>query len=106
MIMFVAAVMLAGADSAEVRHGFVECLKTAVAKAKTQNVGADGFVDFARSTCAGAEQPFKSMLTDANVKHGMSKKASATDASQQVSDYYSEWQDNYSADLTPASSPK
>lgn len=106
MIMFVAAMMLAGADSADVRHGFVACLKTAVAKAKTQNVAATGFVDFARTTCADAEQPFKSMLTDANVKHGMSKKASASDASQQVSDYYSEWQDNYSSELTPASAPK
>lgn len=105
MIVIAAALLLAGAD-ADLRHDFVSCLKNASAQALQQKVAADGFVAFARTTCAGAEEPFKAALVSANAQHGMSRKDSASDASQQVSDYYAEWKDKYSADAPPAAAPK
>lgn len=103
MIVIAAAMMLAGADpGAGLRHGFVECLKTASSQAKTQKVGVDGFVAFAHTTCANAEAPFKSSLIDADVQHGMSHKDSASDAESQLSDYYSEWLDHYKFDMKSA----
>ncbi len=97
MIFLAAAMMLAG-GGADLRHDFVACLKTASVKAQTQKIAADGFVDFARTTCAGAADPFKAMLVDANIKHGMSRKESASDAESQLKDYYSEWHDKYAED--------
>jgi hypothetical protein len=105
MIVLVAAMMLAGSD-ADVRHDFVACLKTAQAQAEQQKIGADAFVNFARTACAAAEQPFKAALVNADVQHGMSRKDSASDANQQVSDYYHEWNDRYSADAPPPAAPK
>jgi hypothetical protein len=105
MIVIAAALLLAGSD-ADVRHDFVSCLKTAATQAQQQKIAADGFVPFARNACAGVEQPFKASLLNANVQHGMSRKDSASDANQQVSDYYSEWKDKYSADAPPPSAPK
>lgn len=102
MIVFVASMMLAAAGSgADSRHDFVQCLKGAAAQAKTQKIGADGFVAFARTTCAASEEPFKASLVSANVSHGMSRKDSVSDAASQVSDYYTEWHDNYAADSPP-----
>lgn len=106
MIVIAAALLLAGAD-ADLRHNFVSCLKNAATQAQQQKVAADGFVAFARTTCASAEEPFKASLVSANAQHGMSRKDSASDASQQVSDYYTEWQDKYSADApAPSAAPK
>jgi hypothetical protein len=108
MIVFVAAMMLAGADAGgDVRHDFVQCLKGALTQAKTQKMGVDGFVAFAKTTCASSESPFKASLVSADVSHGMSHKDSLSDAESQVSDYYSEWHDNYAAEAeTPVSKPK
>ena len=103
MIVLVAAAMLAGSD-VDLRHSFVTCLKTAASEAQRQKVGADGFVAFARTACAGSEEPFKAALISADVQHGMSRKESAADASQQVGDYYKEWNDKYSSDLPPPAS--
>ena len=105
MIGLVASILIAGAGSgADLRHDFVQCLKTAAAQAKAQKIGADGFAAFAQTTCAGAEAPFKASLTSANVSHGMSKRESAADAAAQVKDYYSQWDGNYAADA-PAPAP-
>lgn len=107
MIVFVAAMMLAGGDPGDLRHDFVQCLKGALTQAKTQKMGVDGFVTFAKTTCAGSEAPFKASLVSANVSHGMSKRESLSDAESQLSDYYSEWHDNYAADSdAPAAKPK
>ena len=97
MIVIAAALLLAGSD-VDLRHSFVSCLKSASAEALRQKVAADGFVDFARTTCAGTEQTFKASLVNANVQHGMSRKESDSDARQQLSDYYAEWKDKYAAD--------
>jgi hypothetical protein len=105
MIVLVAAMMLVG-SGADVRHDFVACLKTAQNQAEQQKIGADGFVNFARTACASAEQPFKAALVNANVQHGMSRKDSASDANQQVSDYYHEWNEKYAADAPPPSPAK
>lgn len=99
--------MLAGSGAgADLRHDFVQCLKGAASQAKTQKVGIDGFIDFARTNCANSEAPFKSSLVSANVTHGMSRKESASDAASQLSDYYAEWLENYKTDLGPAPAPK
>jgi hypothetical protein len=106
MIVIVAAMMLAGADG-DVRHDFVECLKGALTQAKNQKMGVEGFVAFAKTTCATSETPFKASLISADVSHGMSRKESLSDAESQVSDYYSEWHDNYAAESdTPVAKPK
>lgn len=99
--------MLAG-SGADARHDFAECLKQADSKAQMQKIGADGFVAFAQTTCSSAQAPFESSLVSSNVSHGMSKKAAATDAASQVSDYYSERLDNYKVELEPlpAAKPK
>lgn len=104
MIVIAAAMLLAGAD-ADLRHNFVSCLKNAAVQAEQQKIAANGFLAFARTACASAEEPFKASLVSTNAQHGMSKKDSASDASQQVSDYYSEWNDKYSADA-PSAAPK
>jgi hypothetical protein len=104
MIVIAAAMLLAGAN-ADTRQTFVSCLKTAATQAQQQKVAADGFVAFARTQCAGAEDPFKASLVSANVQHGMSRKDSASDASQQVSDYYTEWSAKYADDAPPPAAP-
>lgn len=101
MIVIAAALMLAG-SGADLRASFVSCLKSATTEASHKSVAAGGFIDFARTTCAAAEGPFKASLVDANVAHGMSRKDSASDASDQLSDYYKEWSDKYSADAPSA----
>jgi hypothetical protein len=105
MIVIAAAMLLAGSE-ADLRHSFVECLKSASVNAQRQSIASDGFVAFAKAACAAAEGPFRSTLVNANVQHGMSKKESASDASQQVSDYYSEWNDKYSADAPAPAAAK
>jgi len=102
MIVIAAALLLAGAD-ADLRHNFVSCLKTAADQAQQQKIAADGFMAFAHTACASTEEPFKASLVNANAQHGMSRKDSASDASQQMSDYYGEWNDKYSADAPPPS---
>lgn len=107
MIVIAAALLLAGSGG-DVRDTFVSCLKSASTQAQHQKIAAGGFVDFAKTSCAGAEEPFKASLMNADVQHGMSQKDSASDASEQLSDYYNEWKEKYSADApaAPASAPK
>jgi hypothetical protein len=100
MITIVIAAMLGGAGTeADLRHNFVQCLKTSVEQAKTQKVAIDGYVAFARSTCATSGSPFKAALINADVQHGMSHKDSVSDADSQLDDYFSEWLDHYKSDV-------
>jgi hypothetical protein len=105
MIVLAAAMMLAGGD-ADLRHDFVACLKSASTKAQSQKIGVDGFVAFAKSTCADSAEPFKATLVNADIQHGMSRKESNSDAESQLSDYYSEWHDKYAADAPPPAAVK
>lgn len=98
--LFVAA-MLAGAG-ADLRHDFADCLKQASTRARNEKVGVEGFVAYAKTNCANAQSPFQSSLVSANVSHGMSKKAAASDAASQIDDYYSERLDSYKFDAEPA----
>ena len=100
MIGLVLTMLIAG-SGADLRHDFAECLKLADTKAQNQKIAAEGFVDFARTTCSTAAGPFEASLTTANVKNGMSKKAAAADAAGQIKDYYSERLDNYNIELEP-----
>ena len=100
MIVIAAALLLAGGGD-DFRTSFVSCLKTASTEASRKKLAADGFIDFARTSCAGTEESFKASLITANVAHGMSRKDSASDASGQLSDNYKEWSDKYSAEAPP-----
>ena len=105
MIGIVVTMLLAGAG-ADLRHDFADCLKQADVKAQNQKIAAEGFVDFARTTCSTAAAPFEAALTTANVKNGMSKKAAAADAASQINDYYSERLENYKIELQPLAPEK
>ena len=106
MILIAAALMLAGGDQGALRQSFSACLKQANSEAKAQNLVADGFVAFARGKCSGVAEPFQSSLTSANVSHGMSKKAAASDAATQIDDYYTERLENYKIEIQPLMAPK
>lgn len=101
MISVIAFAVMLAAGSGDARHDFVVCLKDASSQAKTQKIASDAFEAFARTNCAAVSEPFKSQLVAADVQHGMSRKDSVSDADSQISDYYSEWLDNYSASLEP-----
>jgi hypothetical protein len=105
MIGIVVTMLLAGAG-ADLRRDFATCLKQASSKAQTEKVAADGFVAFARTTCASTEAPFQASLTTTNVSHGMSKKAAATDAADQIESYYTERLENYKIELQPLAPEK
>ena len=100
MIGIVMSMLLAGAG-ADLRHDFADCLKQADTKAQSQKVAVEGFVAFAKTTCASAQAPFESSLTTTNVSHGMSKKAAASDAADQIDSYYSERLENYKIEIEP-----
>lgn len=107
MIGIVVSMLIAG-SGADLRHDFADCLKQADAKAQNQKIAAEGFVDFARTTCSTAAEPFEAQLTTTNVKNGMSRKAAAADAASQIKDYYTERLENYKIELEPlpAGKPK
>lgn len=103
MIMLIAAMMLAGGgNGADSRHDFVTCLKQASVDAKSKKIGADGFADFAKTSCAAVEAPFKASLVSTDVSHGMSRRDSDSDAASQISDYYSERADSYKFEVESA----
>ncbi len=105
MIGIFVTMLLAGAG-ADLRHDFADCLKQADSKAQTQKLAAEGFIAFAKTTCAGSQAPFESSLTSANISHGMSKKAAATDAADQIDSYYTERLENYKISLQPLPAEK
>lgn len=100
MIGIVMTMLLAG-GGLDLRHDFAACLKQADSRAQTQKVAAEGFVEFARSACEAAAAPFEASLTSANISHGMSKKAAAADAADQIKSYYEERLENYKIELQP-----
>ena len=61
MIGIFVTMLLAGAG-ADLRHDFADCLKQADSKAQTQKLAAEGFIAFAKTTCAGSQAPFESSL--------------------------------------------
>ena len=83
----IAAAVAVQAGSDDPRRAYVSCLKDAVASAKGANVAADGFNDYAHTTCATIEGSFRSKLVQFNVTNGMSKKSAAEDAQIQLDDY-------------------
>ncbi|HEU5482987.1 MAG TPA: hypothetical protein VFU80_07860 [Sphingomicrobium sp.] len=96
MIVTVLAAMMAmqaGADGP--RNAYRSCLNNAVSSAKTANVTADGFKDYAHKTCASAADGLKSKLVAFNVKNGMSKKAAADDADIQLDDYLYSYEEKF-----------
>ena len=100
MIGLVVSMLIAG-TGADLRHDFAECLKQADSRAQNQKIAAEGFVDFAKTTCSTSAAPFEASLTSANVSHGMSRKAAAADAADQIKSYYDERLENYKIELQP-----
>jgi hypothetical protein len=100
MIVFVAAMMLSGANPSDaLMINFSNCLKTAHSKARSQNVSVDNFDAFLRNACASTEQPFRRSVLQTDIQHGMSKKDATADADWMVNDYYSERLDNYKDEM-------
>jgi hypothetical protein len=100
MIGIVVTMLIAG-SGADLRHDIADCLKQADSRAQSQKIAPEGFVDFARTTCSTAAAPFESALTSTNVKNGMSKRAAAADAADQIKSYYDERLQNYKIELEP-----
>ncbi len=103
IVKFAAAAltMMATAASADARQDYVSCLNGAVGTAKTANVRADGFKDYAHKTCAAVEDGFKAKLVSFNVKNGMSKTAAAKDADLQLDDYLYTYEEKYRYSAEP-----
>ena len=97
----IAAAMGMQAGSDDPRREYVSCLKDAVVSAKSANVGAEGFDDYAQKTCAAIEGSFRSKLVSFNVKNGMSKKTAAEDAQIQLDDYMYTASEKYRYSMEP-----
>lgn len=99
--MLVAAALMAGSGSGDLRHEYSSCLNDAVGTAKTAKVEIDGFKDYARKTCATVEDGFKTTLVSFDVKNGMSKTAASKDADVQLDDYVFTAQERYRYAVAP-----
>lgn len=95
LMPMIAAAMLVQGSPADSRTAFRNCLSDAVARAKTDNVTADSFKDYAQKSCAAAENSFKSKLVSFNVKNGMSKKTADEDAELQLEDYLYTYEEKF-----------
>ena len=102
--IMVAAALLAGV-SADPRQAYNACLRDAVANAKIAKVPPDGFKAYAQQSCAGAEDSFRKVLADFNVKNGMGKKSAVEDAQVQIDDYVYTADENYRFSIQPPRKP-
>ena len=84
-VIVLAAVQSAAINSA--RDGLRNCFKAAIAQAKTDKVGKDGFGPFARGKCAAQEQSFTAAVWAFDSKNKVSKKQSNADAELQIEDF-------------------
>ena len=91
MIVLALALMLAGATENSARAHFTACLKTAYEKGGDQKIAPDGFVAFAKLTCAGDIAGFRSSVISYDVKAGWTRKKAEPDADSQVGDYLDDW---------------
>lgn len=101
VIVLAAAMMMVQAGSGDARAAYRSCLNDAVVSAKSANISADGFKDYAQKTCAAMEQAFKAKLVSFNVKNGMSKKEAAEDAQIQLEDYMYPYDEKYRYSAQP-----
>jgi hypothetical protein len=90
MIVAFVALMAAPIDTAAKapRTAFAECLKQALAEARTQKVAADAFDAFARTQCATTEDALKKAVMAIDVRNGIARKDAADNARQEMDDYY------------------
>jgi len=86
---------------------FRGCLRQAVSKANSENVGADAIETYLRSACTVQAQSLRNALVAFRLKNGMARKAAAEDATMTVDDYVATPVDNYKfrvSSQAPASS--
>ena len=99
MIALIAAsamYMVAGQASIAAPTGaFRDCLKQTSAKAKNEKVPATAYEAYARTACGAQLSALRSALIAFNVKNGMSRKDSASDADLIADDYLASSVDNY-----------
>lgn len=69
------------------RKQFVECLRQAVDKARTDRLAPAGFEALARQRCSGELGAFRSALVAFDVKAGSPRKRAEQDADTQIGDY-------------------
>jgi hypothetical protein len=74
---------------------FRGCLREAVAKAKTEKVGADAIDSYLKNACTAQMGTLREALIAFRIKNGMSRKEADSDAAMTVNDYISTPADNY-----------
>jgi hypothetical protein len=106
------AIYLAGLQASinAPRSAFQTCLKDAVDKASAQKVASDGYEAFARTSCRGQIDSFKSAVIGFDMKNRMSRKDAGGDADSMIADFVSGSADHYryvlqSAPVTDAAAP-
>ncbi len=77
------------------RDAFRECMRASADKARSENVGADAFEAYMRSSCGVQIGSLRSALQAFNLKNGMAKKAAAADADLTIEDYVSSPVEHY-----------
>lgn len=77
------------------RAAFSACLKQADAKAKTDKIAPDAYMDFLKAQCADQSAKFKSALVSFDVKNGVSRKQASSDADMQIQDYLQGSEEHY-----------
>lgn len=97
----VAAVQNAAANSA--RSALTDCLRSAVAQAKSAKVAPDAVVAQMKQACGAQAEKLKTALVAIDLKNGISRKQASADADLQLEDYYMTQEDKYRYELEKTS---
>ena len=98
MISLLIAMAAAAPTAATVstdRKAFVQCLRDASNKAKSDKIALDGFDAFAMVQCQAQANTLKDALIGVDVSRGVARKTAASDAQLQVEDHLASAKDNY-----------
>lgn len=87
------------------RSALSKCLKEAAAKAKSDDVPAEGFDAFARAQCSAPEADLRKAVMAIDLRNGISRKDAAENANLDVDDYYLSTAERYEAEVA-ARAPK
>lgn len=103
-VVLAAAMQTAQADSS--RKAFTACIRAAVQKATADKMSTEAFAPFIRQSCDAPAGALKNGLVAFDTKNGIGRARAASDAQQQINDYYSEAADRLKMTLEIASAPK
>lgn len=91
--------MLQNAAANGARSSLVDCLRTAMADAKKNNVAADAVTAHMKQACGAHEAKLKAALIAIDVKNGVGRKQASADAELQADDYYATQEEKYRYEL-------